>query len=176
MNELYEFTVPVFIKSLGGLKEVLKKAEMFGKEKNISENDFLNMALAPDMYPLVRQVQIAGDNAKGTAARLAGIEIPKYEDTEKTFAELYARIDKTVAFLEPLSKEKFADAAGREVSLPYWKGRHMSGFDYVRENALPNFFFHVTTAYGIIRHAGAPIGKSDYINGLSLMGEETAVE
>ncbi len=176
MNDIYDFTVPIFIKTLGGLKEVLAKAEAFAKEKQISEESFLKEALAPDMFPLMRQVQIATDNAKGASARLAGIEIPKYEDNEATFAELYARIDKTVAFLNTVTKEMFEGAATRTVSLPHWKGRSMPGFTYAREYALPNLFFHVTTAYGIVRHLGVSIGKSDYINGLSLEGEEMAVE
>ncbi len=176
MNDIYDFTVPIFIKTLGGLKEVLTKAEAFAKEKQISEDSFLKEALAPDMFPFVKQVQIATDNAKGASARLAGLEVPKYEDTEASFSELHARIDKTIVFLNMVTKEMFEGAATRTISLPYWKGRSMPGFTYAREYALPNFFFHVTTAYGIVRHMGAPIGKSDYINGLSLEGEEMAVE
>jgi hypothetical protein len=174
MNDLYQFSVPIFIKQLGGLKNVLMKAEAFAKEKGISEEEFLKQALAPDMFPLLKQVQVACDHAKGATARLSGLEVPKFEDNEKTFAELYARIDKTIAFVKTAPQGMFAGAGEREVALAYWKGRHMSGLGYLRESALPNFFFHVTTAYDIVRHAGVAIGKSDYINGLSLEGEETA--
>ena len=174
MNDLYAFTVPVFIKQLGGLKNVLAKAESFAKEKNISEESFLNERLAPDMFPLVKQVQLSSDHAKGATARLAGLEVPKFEDNEKTFAELYARIDKTIAFVQSDPTAMFADAATREIALAYWKGKHMNGLDYLRESALPNFYFHVTVAYCLVRHMGVALGKSDYINGLSLMGEETA--
>lgn len=176
MNDIYEFTVPVFIKTLGGLKNVLNKAEAFAKEKGIPEEAFLKEALAPDMFPLVRQVQIATDNAKGASARLAGLPVPSYEDTEMSFGELYARIDKTIAFLQTITKDMFEGAPSRTISLGYWKGKTMPGATYVYEYALPNFFFHVTTAYGIVRHLGAPIGKNDYINGLSLEGMETEVE
>jgi len=176
MNDIYEFTVPVFIKLLGGLKNVLTKAEAFAKEKGMSEEEVLKLSLAPDMFPLVKQVQLASDHAKGCAARLAGIENPSYADEEKTFAELYARIDKTVAFLNTVSSESFKDAATREIALAYWKGKHMNGFEYARQSALPNFFFHVTIAYGLVRHMGVTIGKSDYINGLSLEGMEAEAE
>lgn len=168
MHNIYEFTVPVFIKSLGGLKTILDKSEAFVKERGISEADFLAKALWPDMFPFVRQVQIASDNAKGAAARLAGIENPKMEDNEKTFAELHARIDKTIDFLHSIPKDMFTDADTRQVSLPYWNGKHMVGMGYAREYVLPNFFFHFTTAYGIARNAGVPLGKSDFIGGLNL--------
>jgi len=167
MHNIYEFTVPVFIKSLGGLKTILDKSEAFAKENNISDADFLAKALFPDMFSFSRQIQIAADNAKGAAARLAGIENPKMEDNEQTFAELHARIDKTIEFLHTVPKDMFTDADTRQVSLPYWGGKTMLGFTYAREYVLPNFFFHVTTAYGIARNAGVPLGKSDFINGLN---------
>lgn len=171
MHNIYEFTVPIFIKSLGGLKNILDKSEAFAKEQGISEEEFLAKRLWPDMFPFSRQVQIASDNAKGAAARLAGIENPKMEDTEKTFAELHERIDKTIKFLHTVPKDMFADADTRQISLPYWDGKVLAGSDYARQQALPNFFFHVTTAYGIARNAGVPLGKGDFINGLSFINE-----
>lgn len=164
MNELYTYTVPIFIKSLGGLRNVLVKAEAYAKEKGMSEADFLADRLYPDMFPLSQQVQIACDNAKGVAARLSGTEAPKFEDTEKTFAELIARIDKTVAFVQSIPEASFAGAAERQVVLPYFKDKYLTGFDYAREYAIPNFFFHYVTAYGIIRKNGVAIGKTDYNN------------
>lgn len=160
MTELYTFTVPVFTKMLGGLKNVIQKAEAAGK------TEILQDRLAPDMFAFVKQVQVATDNAKGAAARLAGIEIPKYEDTEQTFAELVARIDKTLAFLATVSEDSFAHAATVKVQLPYFPGKFMTGFDYAREYAIPNFFFHVAMAYALVRKNGVPIGKADYINGM----------
>jgi uncharacterized protein len=167
MNDIYTYTVPIFIKTLGGLKNTLTKAEAFAKEKGMSEETFLADALAPDMFPLAKQVQIACDNAKGAAARLSGTEAPKYEDTEKTFAELQARIDKTLAFIESVPEASFAGAAERKITLAFMKDKYLTGFDYAREYVLPNFFFHVVTAYGIIRKNGVAIGKSDFTNGIN---------
>jgi len=162
MNDLYKFTIPVFVKMLGGLKTVLVKAEEAGKQEILQDR------LAPDMFPFIKQVQVATDNAKGAAARLAGVEIPKFEDTEQTFSELSARIDKTLAFLATISEDMFANASQVKVELPYFPGKFMTGFDYAREYALPNFFFHVAIAYALIRKNGVTIGKADYINGVPL--------
>jgi len=167
MNDIYTYTVPLFIKTLGGLKNVLTKAEEHAKEKGMSEADMLADRLAPDMFPLVKQIQTACDNAKGATARLAGVEVPKFEDTEQTFAELRARIDKTLTFIQSVPEEKFADAADRQIILPYVPNKYMTGFDYVREYVLPNFFFHVVTAYGLIRKNGVSIGKTDYTNNVT---------
>lgn len=168
MTDLYTYTVPIFIKTLGGLKNVLFKAQAHAKENGIDEATLLNDCLASDMFPLVKQVQTASDNAKGAVARLAGIEVPRFEDVEATFAELIARIDKTITFLESVSPESFVEAASRQVMLPYYKDKYMTGLDYAREYALPNFFFHTVTAYGLVRKNGVAIGKADYINGLPL--------
>ncbi len=168
MKNLYDLTVPIFTKSLGGLENILRKAEEFVRASGLDETGFLQERLAPDMFPLVRQVQIVCDNAKASTARLTGIENPKHEDKEQTFAELYDRIHFTLNFLKSVQKESFEGAEERKVELPYFPGKHFIGFDYLREYALPNFFFHLTTAYGIIRHKGVAIGKKDYLNGLSL--------
>lgn len=165
-NAIYAFTVPVFIKSLGGLKELLAKAQAHG----LADRELLEARFAPDMFPFAKQVQVACDQAKGAAARLSGVEAPKHEDTEATIAELSARIDKVLAFLATVSEASFAGAAERQVTLPYafLAGKYFKGLDYAREYALPNFFFHYTTAYDILRSKGVQIGKADFINGLQL--------
>lgn len=168
MNDIYAYTVPVFLKSLGGLKNVLTKAEAFAKDAGMSEAEFLADRLWPDMFPLAKQVQVACDNAKNATARLAGVEAPKLEDTEQSFAELQARIDRTTEFVRSVPESSFAEAASRKVVLPYFPDKYMTGFDYAREYALPNFLFHVVTAYGIVRKNGVAIGKADYTNGLPL--------
>ncbi|MBI2120025.1 MAG: DUF1993 domain-containing protein [Parcubacteria group bacterium] len=159
----YEMSVPVFIKSLGSLKGILEKAEKFAVEKKVAESVLLDSRLYVDMFPLVRQIQIAADGAKGTAARLAGMEPPKMDDDEKTFAELRTRLEKTVEFLETLKPEQFENSADAEIRLPYYPGKYFLGADYLPHSGLPNFFFHLTTAYGILRHLGVDIGKADYI-------------
>ena len=167
-NQYFDATVPVFIKSLTALKGILTKAEAFAKEKNVTDDVILRSRLAVDMFDLVRQVQIACDNAKGSSARLAGVTIPSFEDNEKTFAELQTRIDKTLAFLATFKPEQFADTADRKVMLPYFKDKHFIGSEFTYQYALPHFFFHMTTAYDILRHLGVPIGKADFSGGLPL--------
>jgi hypothetical protein len=157
--DIYDFTVPVFIKMLNGLKIVLKKAKAHG----IDEKVLLADSLALDMFPLVRQVQIATDNAKGAAARLSGKEPPVYKDDEESIAQLMKRIDKTLLFLKKVKRSHFKDAHKVKVSLKYWNGKHLKGIDYVREYAIPNFFFHVAMAYALVRKNGVKIGKSDYM-------------
>ncbi|NBV77362.1 DUF1993 domain-containing protein [bacterium] len=168
MNEIYTYTVPTFIKMLGGLKNVLNKCEQFAHEKGMTDAEFLESRLVPDMFPFSRQIQIASDNAKGAVARLTGQEAPKYEDTEATFSELQARIDKTLAYVQSVPESAFAHAAEQKITLPYFPGKFMNGFGYTCEYVLPNFFFHVTTAYAIARMKGVGLGKMDYLNGLPL--------
>jgi len=168
-NQYYDFSVPIFIRMLGGLKNVIEKARPIAEKTAGGEEAFLAKALAPDMFPFARQVQIACDNAKGAAARLAGVEIPKHDDTEITFLELEARIDKTIAFLNTLTPAQFENAGSIKVELPYFPGKHMLGDGYLKQYALPNFFFHVATAYAIVRSLGGELGKPDYINGLPLI-------
>ena len=164
MDRIYDYTIPTFIKMLGGLKTVLTKAG----EHGLDEAALLSDRIAPDMFPFVKQVQIACDQAKGAAARLSGTEMPKFEDNETTLAELQARIDKTISFLESVSAESFAGAAERRIELPYFPGKYLTGFDYAREYSIPNFFFHLSMAYALVRKNDVAIGKGDYINGLSL--------
>jgi hypothetical protein len=171
MNPIYTFTVPVFIKSLKALDALLTKAEGALTEKGLDEATVLEARLAPDMFPLKKQVQVACDNAKGAAARLSGTEIPSHPDDEQTFADLRARIQKTLAFVSQIPEDAFADAANRKATLPYFPGKYMDGLDYAREYALPNFFFHVVTAYAILRKEGFSIGKADYMGGVPLKDE-----
>jgi hypothetical protein len=168
MQNIYTYTVPVYIKMLGGLKNVLIKAEAHAKEVGMSEATLLDDRLAPDMFPLKRQVQIACDQAKGLVWRLTGTENPKMEDTEQTFAELHARIDTTVEYLKGFSEKDFVGAEERQITLPYFAGKYLTGADYALYQALPNFLFHIVTAYGIVRKSGAPLSKADFVNGLPL--------
>lgn len=164
MNPYYNFTVPLFTKALKALDGLLDKAAASGKD----ESALLNAQLAPDMFPLKKQVQIASDNAKGVSARLAGVEIPSYEDTEETLVELQARIAKTLEFIASIPESAFEGAAERPVTLPYFPNKYMKGGEYLEQYALANFFFHVTTAYGILRKEGVEIGKADFIGGMPL--------
>jgi hypothetical protein len=163
---LYAASVVPMRRMLKNLSAVIAKAEAHCEARKIDPNAFLASRLYPDMLPFTAQVLIATDNAKGAAARLAGIEIPKFEDNEKTFPELHARIDKTIAFLDTLSEGQFADAATRDVVLQLRDRKlEFKGADYLTTWALPNFFFHVTTAYALLRHGGVEIGKRDYMAG-----------
>ena len=165
MSQIYSFTIPVFAKHLEGLKKIIEKAEAHG----VNEAELLGSMLAPDMFPFVRQVQIACDNAKGAVARLTGGENPSFPDTEATLEELKARIDKTVAFIKSVPESAFEGAEDRQATLPYFPGKYMTGFDYACEYVIPNFFFHTVIAYGLVTcKAGVAIGKADFMNGLPL--------
>lgn len=167
-NPYYEVTVPVFKRMLASLDHLLTKGLAYAVEHGISEETMLGNRLAPDMFPLARQIQIATDNAKGAAARFCGIEPPVYEDTETSVAQLRERISKTVAFLDSLSPEQFKDAQAQAIKLRYYPEQHFDAYDYLTQYALPNFFFHVNVAYALLRAMGADIGKSDYLGPLSL--------
>lgn len=170
-NPYYDTTVPVFKKMLQNLDHLLSKGAAYAIEKGIDEQTLLDNRLAPDMFPLGRQIQIASDNAKGSVARLCGIEAPVFEDTETTVAELHERIAKTIAFLETIKPEQFEGAHDRHVSLKYYPGKHFLGYDYLTEYAIPNFFFHVTTAYAILRTMGVGNGKADFTGSFSLKND-----
>ena len=160
-------SIPVMIHHLKNLAAILKKGADHAKARGIDPDVLINARLYPDMFPLVRQVQIATDSAKGAAARLAGVEVPSFPDTEKSFPELQARVARTVAFLKSVKPAQFADAAGRDIQLQMRMGR--IGFDgesYLLGWALPNFYFHLTTAYDILRHNGVPLGKRDFLASL----------
>jgi hypothetical protein len=162
---IYQSAVPVFKQMLGGLADVLAKAEAHAEARKIEPPALLQARLFPDMFALVRQVQVACDFASGVGARLAGVEVPAYDATEQSFADCQARIAKTLAFIGGLDAEAFAAAAEREIVIRPGtpKERRFSGQAYLLSYGLPQFFFHVATAYGILRHNGVEIGKKDYM-------------
>jgi hypothetical protein len=137
-----------------------------------TDEDILQARLAPDMFPFVRQVQIASDNAKSISARLAGEEPPKMEDSESTLSELAERTRKTIAYLKTLESAKFEGAEDRHIPFPYVPDTYLLGQEALFESYLPNFFFHVTTAYAILRNQGMPVGKADFIGTLPLKPNE----
>ena len=162
---LHTASVPVFTQLLGGLADVLAKAQAHATERKIEPDALLQSRLFPDMFPLLRQVQIACDFAKSVSARLAGAEVPAWEDNERTFDELQARIARTVAFIGGLGPAAFAEAGHREIVLRPGtpKERRLEGQAYLLSYGLPQFFFHVTTAYALLRHGGVEIGKKDFM-------------
>jgi hypothetical protein len=161
---MYQASAPRFVNMLRNLRGILDKAQAHAEAKKIDPEVLAGARLFPDMFALARQVQIACDTAKGAVARLSGLENPKHEDTEKSIAELKARIDKTIAFIETVRPELVDGSEDRDISLKLgtrevsWKGmQYLLGF------ALPNFYFHATTAHDILRHCGVELGKRDYI-------------
>lgn len=151
---------------LGSFHTVLAHGEAHAKEAGVSPDTYLELKLAPDMFHLTRQVHVATDMAKGGAARLAGVEIPKYEDNETTVAQLKARLLNTIAFLNSLKPDQFAGAEDREIHLKFPQAEfHFNGKDYLNNWVLPNFYFHVTTGYDILRNKGVPLGKQVFLSG-----------
>ena len=166
---MYNASIPVFEIGLNALSAILDKAEGYAEAKRIQTTALLTARLFPDMFTFIRQVQSACDQAKNGSARLAGIDPPKYEDNETTIAELKARIAKTVAFVKTLDAGKIDASADREITFPLGpKTGHMKGADYLNHFALPNFYFHVTTAYDILRHCGVEIGKRDFLGAIPM--------
>jgi hypothetical protein len=161
---MYQASVPVFSRMLENLSAILVKGAAHAEAKKIDPAVFDNARLAPDMFALARQVQIASDAAKGCVARLAGAEIPSYPDTEATFPELEARVAKTIAFVKGFSAAQIDGSEDRTVTLKLrGQDTQLRGQDYLFKMALPNFFFHVTTTYDILRHNGVEVGKMDYL-------------
>src|SRR6186997_575259 len=161
---MYQSSAPRFANTLKNLSPILEKAKAHAAAKKIDETVLTSSRLYPDMFPLTRQVQIACDSAKGAVARLAGVEIPKHEDTEQSFAELKTRIAKTIDFLESVPAAKVDGTEDKEVVLQMRSGeRRFKGMQYLLGHAYPNFYFHVTTAYNILRHNGVEVGKADFI-------------
>lgn len=157
-------SVPVFEVGLNALSALLDKTQAYAEAKSIDPAVLLNARLFPDMFPLAGQVKSACDQAKNGCARLADIDPPSYEDSEKTIAELKARIAKTIAFLKTLGANEIDEAVDREIIFPLGPNKgHMNGADYLHHFAIPNFYFHVTTAFDILRHCGVEIGKRDFI-------------
>ncbi len=161
---MYDFSIPVLKQSLGSLAVILRKAADHAENRKIDPAAFIGARLFPDMFALAKQVQIATDQAKGCAARLAGIDIPSFEDNETTFGELQARIEKTIAFLDSVKAQQINGSETRDIVLQLRERTvEFKGQDYLLKWVMPNFYFHVTTAYNILRHNGVDIGKRDFL-------------
>ena len=152
-----------FKKQLGQVDKWLDAAQALATAKKFEPDVFLGFRLAPDQFAFARQVQAACDTVKLAASRLTGKDAPKHADTETTLDELHARVRSVIAYLDDFSAKDFEGAADRVITQPRWEGKVMSGADYFMEHALPNFFFHVTHAYAILRHNGVSVGKRDYL-------------
>jgi hypothetical protein len=162
---MYQASVPVFVRMLKNLSAILEKGQKHAEARKIAAGVLPASRLIADMFPLSRQVQIATDHAKGAAARLAGVDIPKYEDNEQTIEGLKARIAKTIAFVETFTAERLAGSEEREIILALSFGElKFKGADYLLGFALPNFYFHVVTAYDILRQNGVDVGKRDFLS------------
>ena len=163
--DLYVAAVPPLSRALDQLRQILAKGAAHAEAQGWDPNVLLSMRLAPDMFPLTRQVQIATDMAKNAAARLTGTEAPKFEDDETTFAQLEARVQRAVDYLRSVPADAFTGAETRAITVPM-RARddlHFVGTDYLFGFVLPNVYFHTTIAYALLRHAGVPLGKADYI-------------
>jgi hypothetical protein len=161
---MYSASVPVFKQVLNSLSAIIDKAEAHAAAKKIEPAALLQARLFPDMFPFMRQVQVAADFAKGAAARLAGVDMPKFEDTEQTFAELKQRIAKTLAFIDSVPQDGIEASAQRDITTGSGeKAKQWKGQVYLVHYALPHFYFHATTAYNILRHNGVEIGKKDFV-------------
>jgi hypothetical protein len=166
MMNLYDPFVPQLIQTVGQARKWLDKAQALAEQKKFDVNVLLQARLAPDQHPLVRQLQMLSDGAKFTAARLAGVTPPVFEDNEKTVDEVRARLDKTIAFLKTIEPAQLEGADARTVTLPFAPGKGIKGIDFLVKMALPNFYFHATTAYAILRHNGVDVGKVDFLGEL----------
>jgi uncharacterized protein len=160
-------SIDIFTHALGNLSAILEKGAVYAAAKKFDSNVLVGSRLAPDMLPLSRQVQIACDISKNSSARLAGIDPPRFEDNEKTIEELRARIAKTIDYLKSIPAGAFEGAEDRDIKVPAGERTlEFKGLAYLQSWALPNVFFHVTTAYNILRHNGVEIGKRDYLGSL----------
>lgn len=161
---MYQVSAPRFVNTLGNLSKILDKAQMHVDAKKLDPATLTDYRLFPDMLPMRSQVQIACDTAKGAVARLAGVEIPVHEDNEKTLADLKARIAKTIAFIQTVAPAQIDGTEDKEIVIKrHDKETRYKGMQFLLGQALPNFYFHVTTAYDILRHNGIEIGKRDYL-------------
>jgi hypothetical protein len=162
---IYDASIPWILHALGNLTGVLEKGSAHCEKEKIDPSALLSARLYPDMFALTRQVQVVSDSAKGAGARLAGVDAPKFEDTEASFAELKTRLDKTAAFLKGLDKGKFqgADTRPIEIKFPNVTLNFPSGWNYLMAFVLPNIYFHSATAYDILRHNGVKLGKPDFL-------------
>ena len=161
---MYQASVPCFVRTLGNLSAILDKAQAHVDAKKLDATALTSYRLYPDMLPMARQVQIACDAAKGLVARLSGLENPVHEDTEKTLVELQARIAKTLGFVQSVTPAQLDGTEEKDIVVKRGDTEtHYKGMQFLLGNALPNFYFHVTTAYNILRHNGIEIGKRDYL-------------
>ncbi len=162
---MYQASVPGLLRMMNSLSTILGKAQEMAAARKLDEAKLLAVRLFPDMLPLSAQIQILSDTAKGIAARLSGTEIPSFPDTEATIDELKTRLAKTIEFVSSIHPSKFDGSATKKLEIPVGGGRKLdfTGQDYLFLNALPNFYFHATTAYDILRHCGLQVGKRDYL-------------
>ncbi len=164
---IYDVSIPVLTRGLTNLSAILDKAAAHAAAKKFDSAALAQARLFPDMHPLVRQVQIACDTAKGAAGRLAGVEVPKHEDTEVTFADLKARVAKTLDFVKSVSAAQLKDAEGRSIEIKFPNGSwKFTGLAYLNDFVLPNFYFHVSMVYALLRKAGVEVGKGDFLGAI----------
>ncbi len=161
---MYQASIPVFIRHLKHLSDILQKAQDYATSKKIEPAALINFRLAPDMLPFVRQIQIVSDTVKAGASRLAGVEIPSYTDNETSFDELKERLAKTIKYLESFKAEQIDGTENKKISYhQHGRDRNFVGMQYLLDYLLPNLFFHISIAYAILRHNGLEIGKKDYL-------------
>jgi hypothetical protein len=166
--DIYQATVPLFLRSLENLKGIIDKGIAFQEEREIAPEVLPNYRLAPDMLPLFAQIDVAGDMARACGARLAGMEVPEWDKSDTHLPALKSRLEKTIAFLEPLKAEQFQGCEEREIVLEFpGITLNFNGMSYVRNYVTPNFYFHMTTAYNILRMAGVAVGKADYLGDIT---------
>jgi hypothetical protein len=164
---MYSASAPVFLRMLTNLRAWLDKAEAHAAARKFDSVNYLALRLAPDMLPLNRQIQIASDSAKGAMGRLAGQPLPKWDDNEASMAELRARVDKTIDYVRGFDAAQIDGSEGREITIPRRTGEPLrfEGEAFLKHYALPNFYFHITTAYALLRNAGVELGKADFLGG-----------
>ncbi len=160
---LYEITILQFSKMLKNLSVLLEKGASHAETKKVDVEILLNARLALDQFHLIKQVQIACDTAKLGVSRLTGKEAPKHDDQEKTLPELQERIQSVLSYLGTFTEKDFSEAIDRRISQPRWEGKYLTGKEFAIQHAIPNFYFHITTAYSILRHNGVDIGKKNYL-------------
>lgn len=164
---IYQISAPEIARLLGNVKAILQKTMAHADAKKIDHNALLQARLYPDMFALLKQVQVVSDNAKGSCARLAGVTAPAFEDNEKSFPELFARIDKTIAFINTLKPEQFEGAEDRAIEVKFPSATlKFTGLSYLNTFVFPNFYFHMSMVYAILRHNGVEIGKGDFLGAI----------
>ena len=160
---LFEITVPQSIKMLKNINAILEKAALHAETKKFDVQVLLNARLAPDQFPLSKQIQIMTDTVKLCASRLSGKDAPVHDDKETTLSELTSRVDSVIRYLGDFSAKDFVGAEDKKISQPRWEGKYLSGTEFALQHAIPNMYFHITTAYSILRHNGVEIGKKDFL-------------